>query len=282
MRYVLIFLATLLVAVAVYGTLVEPNHIVVRHVSIPSPPLARFFEDARVVHLSDFQMRSFGRREQKLLDELVEIAPDYVFVTGDFSQKDGDYPGALRLLEQIPAAEGIWGVLGNTDYNKQRGHCILCHTDDSYGELRGDEPIRILRNELIYLERNGRRLALLGLDEYDGSDGNRTGPGPVPVLKKSTEDAARMVIAHTPFCVDIAERRDVDLYLAGDTHGGQIALPDPILQNVMPNKYMKYRTGLFAVGSLWLHVNPGIGWNELPVRLGCPPEITVLDFGGTP
>lgn len=281
MRRALILMAAVLAAVAIYGTLVEPNHVVVRRVRIPSDRLARFFGDAVVVHLSDFQMRSFGGREKKLLRMLEEIGPDYVFITGDYSQKNGDYPAVLRLLERMPASEGIWGVLGNTDYNRQRMYCTLCHADRSYGTVRDGDPIRVLRNEVVHLERNGRRLALIGLDEYDDADWNRGGPSPTSVLREPTGDEPRLVLAHTPFCVELAERLDVDLYLAGDTHGGQIAMPDPILQKVMPDKYMQYRTGLYAVGSLYLHVNPGIGWNDVPVRIGCPPEITVLTFGGS-
>jgi len=267
-------------AVLVYGMLIEPNRIVVRQVEVPSPALGQFFGDAHVVHLSDLQIRGIGRREKKLIRLLEEIDPDYVFVTGDFSQKNGDYQAALELLDRIPAREGIWGVLGNTDYNRQRMYCALCHTDESYIDLRGSDPITMLRNDVVHLERNGRRLELIGLDEYDGHDGYKDAYSPTRVLDSACDDFPKLVLAHTPFCVDYAERRRVNLFLAGDTHGGQVVLPDPILQFVMPDKQMKYRTGLFNVGALFLHVNPGIGWNNLPIRIGCPPEITVLNFVG--
>ncbi len=266
--------------ILLYGMVIEPNHVVVRTVEIPSEPLARFFDDAVVVHVSDFQMRRFGWRERRLLELLKKIDPDYVFITGDFSQKNSPYGPVLDLLEAVPAREGIWGVLGNTDYNGQRGYCSLCHEKDAAGTLRRNGPIRMLRNETILLERNGKKLSLTGVDEYDGRDWNSGAPGPAGILRSLPRDIPALVLGHTPFCAELAERDGALLYLAGDTHGGQVALPDPILQKVLPDKHMQYRTGLYSIGSLWLHVNPGIGWNDIPIRIGCPPEITVLRFPG--
>jgi uncharacterized protein len=65
------------------------------------------------------------------------------------------------------------------------------------------------------------------------------------------------------------------LQLSGHTHGGQIRLPflPPLY---LPELAKKYVWGLYRVGKLTLYTNPGIGTVEVPVRLNCPPEITLL------
>ena len=268
-------LAILAVALLFYGVVIEPNRIVVRQVAIPSEELARFFGDARVVHLSDLHVRRIGLRERRLLDALAEIEPDYVFVTGDYIQEKCPPEPALDLLARIPAREGIWGVLGNVDYNGRRESCRLCHEGSAGGPARSDSPIRMLRNEAVTIERGGSELALIGLDEQDGISG---GPDPEDVLRQSEPGAASMVIAHTPFLVTQAAEEGVELYLAGDTHGGQVRAPRWLLERIMPEKIWRYREGRYSIGSLWLFVSHGVGWSILPIRLGETPEIVILRF----
>ena len=273
-------LAALLIiaAVAIYAGAIEPYRVVVREVAVPSAELARFFDGATVVHLSDLHTAGIGRRERRLLDLLQRIDPDYVFVTGDYVREKIPPGPVLEFFRRLPAKEGVWGVLGNVDYTGTRESCGFCHVGPPEvmdGPLRGSEPIRMLRNERVLLERGGRTLELIGLDEIDGKG---AGPDPKRILYDSSDREVRIVLAHTPFLIDDAARAGVELYLAGDTHGGQIALPTAILERVMPDKHWRYRAGRFRVGETWLNVHHGIGWSLLPFRLGYPPLVEILRF----
>lgn len=237
--------ALVALAILVYAALIEPYRMEIREVTIRSTPLARFFEDAVVVQLSDIHTAGIGLREKRLLAALHRLDPDYVLITGDFVQHEARRDGAFELLARIPAKRGVFGILGNVDYDGTRESCRMCHVNDPGGPLRGDDPITMLRNDAIVLERNGRSLSLVGLDEYDSRNG---GPDPAKVLRDSARDLPTVVLAHTTFLIDEAAAAGADLYLAGDTHGGQIAAPTSILRRVMTDKHWDYRAGLFRVG----------------------------------
>jgi predicted MPP superfamily phosphohydrolase len=71
---------------------------------------------------------------------------------------------------------------------------------------------------------------------------------------------------------------EVDLILTGHTHGGQIRIPfyGPI--TTMTSMGKRYDAGLHRLGTSVLYVSRGIGYSVLPLRLFCPPEITVFTF----
>jgi len=71
---------------------------------------------------------------------------------------------------------------------------------------------------------------------------------------------------------------DVDLILAGHTHGGQMRIPlyGPIV--TMTSIEKKYSSGLHQFGKSMIYVSRGIGTSGIPIRLFCPPEITVFTF----
>jgi len=277
MRKILATAAALAAAVLAYGVLIEPARLVVREVRIPSPPLARFFEGATVVHATDLHTGGTGRRERALLAALRQIDPDYIFLTGDYVHANRSREPALELLRRFPAREGIWGVLGNVDYDGSRESCLLCHVGGAGGPLRGAEPVRMLRNETILLERKGRRLRVVGLDE---THTRSRGGDPEGLLDAPADSLPTLVLAHTPWMVERAAASGADLFLAGDTHGGQVAAPSFLMKRLLSDKDWRYRRGRFRVGDLWLHVDSGVGWSIFPIRIGLPPQITVLRFTG--
>jgi len=273
------FLTALLAVLLVYAILIEPNRLVVREVLVPSEPLDRFFGEAVVVHLSDLHLGGIGFREKRLLRALERIRPDYVFVTGDYVRMRKPYGPVLDLLDRIDAPGGIYGVLGNVDYNGTRESCRICHEGGPGGALRDADPIRVLRNEHEAIERDGKTLLLVGLDELDARAGR---PDPRRLLEESPREIPRIVLAHTTSFVREAEAAGAELYLAGDTHGGQAALPSGLLRRIMPEKRWDFRAGRFRIGSLWLHVHHGIGWSIAPLRFGYPPLVAVLRFREEP
>jgi predicted MPP superfamily phosphohydrolase len=273
------FLLFLAGALVVYAVAIEPNRMVVREVRVPSERLNRFFDGATVVQISDLHVAGIGLRERRLVAALRRVRPDYVFVTGDFVRMEEPYGPVLDLLARIEAPGGVYGVLGNVDNMGSRESCRMCHETGPGWPLRTGGPIRMLRNESVGIERRGERLLLIGLDEWDGREGR---PDPGSLLAESDRDIPRIVLAHTTSFVGEASEAGVDLYLAGDTHGGQARLPAPVLRRLMPDKHWEYRDGVFRIGSLGLFVNHGIGWSILPFRLGYPPLVAVFRFEENP
>jgi uncharacterized protein len=88
-------------------------------------------------------------------------------------------------------------------------------------------------------------------------------------------DEAVVLLAHEPDYADYVQRYAVDLQLSGHSHGGQVRLPfvPPLF---LPALAKKYIWGLYKVGGLTLYTNPGLGTVNIPARLNCPPEITLL------
>jgi predicted MPP superfamily phosphohydrolase len=71
---------------------------------------------------------------------------------------------------------------------------------------------------------------------------------------------------------------NVDLILAGHTHGGQIRIPFIGGLDFIPFHTLDYERGLFTGEGTKMYVNRGIGTSIIPMRFLCPPEITVLEF----
>ncbi len=82
-----------------------------------------------------------------------------------------------------------------------------------------------------------------------------------------------LLLCHMPDLADEAARRGVDLQLSGHTHGGHIRMPW-LGSLVLPRYGWRYPVGHFHVGRTQLYVSRGVG--GMPLRLGCPPEATVI------
>ena len=66
--------------------------------------------------------------------------------------------------------------------------------------------------------------------------------------------------------------------LAGDTHGGQFALPSWLWNIIGYKKNAAYSQGLFEEGNKRMFVTRGIGTSHIPIRLFRRPEVVVLHF----
>jgi len=130
-----------------------------------------------------------------------------------------------------------------------------------------------LRNRSVPLERNGARLWLAGLGDvlegkYDLKQALKGIPKPEPVV----------LLVHEPDFAGYV--KDVDLQLSGHSHGGQIRFP-LLGAPVLPVMGRRYPRGLRRIGPLTLYTNVGIGTIWLPMRLNCPPEVTLLTLRAT-
>jgi uncharacterized protein len=198
------------------------------------------------------------------------LHPDLIVLTGDFVSVPlvGDEvkgasaaePCAI-LLGRMTAPYGLWAVLGNHDFNtdpERVTRALLA------------EGIRVLANQSVAIEREGSRFWLAGVNDVLSRTADLT-----QTLRIVPADEAVVLLAHEPDFADEVTKFPVDLQLSGHSHGGQVRIPllPPLYLPAMAKKYVM---GTFRIGGLTLYTNAGLGTIGVPVRLNCPPEITLL------
>jgi predicted MPP superfamily phosphohydrolase len=94
-------------------------------------------------------------------------------------------------------------------------------------------------------------------------------------LRAVAHGEATVLLAHEPDYADVVREYSVDLQLSGHSHGGQIRVPF-VGSLLLPALGRKYPIGLRKLGPLTLYTNRGLGTVLLPVRIDCPPEVTLL------
>jgi uncharacterized protein len=260
-------------ALAVETTLFEPNRprIVRKEIFLQRWP-ARL-EGFTIAHLSDFHYDPYFSVHplRASIGMINDLHPDLIVLTGDFvsepflrrnrEQAASAAEPCAQLLRQIRAPYGRWAVLGN--------HDVLTLPDRITNALRGQD-IQVLMNQSVPIEGNGARFWLGGVDdELEGK------PNLDSALHNIPSDECVILLAHEPDYADHVAHYPVDLQLSGHTHGGQVRLPfvGPLY---LPPLGRKYIWGLYKIRELTLYTNQGLGTVNVPVRMNCPPEITLL------
>ncbi|MGC2022508.1 MAG: metallophosphoesterase [Candidatus Sulfotelmatobacter sp.] len=199
-----------------------------------------------------------------------DLHPDLIALVGDFVSVPlvGDQAkGALAaepcasLLREMTAPHGLWAVLGNHDDGTDPAHVT---------RALQDRNIQVLSNQSLPLEQNGARFWLAGVDDVLSGTADLS-----KTMHNVRAGDAVILLAHEPDFADEAAKFPIDLQLSGHSHGGQIRLPflPPLY---LPELAKKYVWGTYRIGPLTLHTNSGLGTIGIPMRLNCPPEITLL------
>jgi predicted MPP superfamily phosphohydrolase len=219
--------------------------------------------------------------------EIVAVAnslkPDATLLLGDY------VPGLRRFrtavvpptewggaLAGLSAPLGVYGVIGNHDW---------WHDVDGVRHAFAEHRIPLMENDVVRLEpKDGPPFWLIGLGDqlaHPLGHGEFRGEDDLPgALALIPEDGAPIVLmAHEPdIFPEVPER--VSLTISGHTHGGQVDLP-LIGRPVVPSKYGdRYAYGHVVENDRHLIVSGGLGCSILPVRLGVPPEIVLIELGG--
>lgn len=247
-----------------YGTFIEPYsyELTEREIFIPNLPAS--FDGFRIVQLSDMHHSRFVTLDEvRRAVELTQGAGgDLIVLTGDYTTYSRRFiEPCVELLRTLSAPFGVWAILGNHD-----------HATDPRATTRALERagIPVLSNRWTEIERGGEGLPLVGVDDWSWAalDWERAQRG---------LDARRasILLSHQPRVLDMQPAWKHSLILAGHTHGGQINLP-LIGAPVRFSEEFKYVSGLFRRADTQMFVTRGTGVVGLPIRIGAPPEISVL------
>jgi uncharacterized protein len=230
------------------------------------------FRGMRIVQISDFHYAEFTEAYflREMVDAVNRLRPDLVVLTGDFVSY-GPLPFSFSRAHAPECAAILSAIQCPLRYAILGNHDAVVGGDYVVGALR-DTGIPTLVNSATPVERDGRRFWLVGLGSACAGDSRPERAIPRPGI---TSGDPIVVLAHEPDILPDIAKFNVDLMLSGHTHGGQIRLPflPPL---TLPVYGKNYPEGLFRMGPTQLYVNRGIGTVGMPLRLNCPPEITVI------
>lgn len=256
----------------IYGRYIEPENIIIRHIDVSPDIDIPALKNKKLIHISDLHMKKFGDRQQRLLILMDQIEPDLIFLTGDYIKWRSDNKGAIEFLSRLKAKYGVFAVMGDYDYSDSRNSCLFCHVRGT-GAFTKQHHVVMLRNSVTTVNIDGRMIRVAGLDEgYEGPDFL----GRINTIE-DPEDFL-LLLSHSPLLFDkLSDKKKVFMF-SGDTHGGQVFLPEWLFRVFGYEKNVKYNYGLFSAGQKHMYVTRGIGTSHVRFRLFCPPELAVFHF----
>ncbi|HSE30321.1 MAG TPA: metallophosphoesterase [Pyrinomonadaceae bacterium] len=250
---------------AARAALTEPYMLTIEHQPVYLDRLPKKFDGFRIVQLSDVHHGPFSSREQieRAVDTANRLKPDLIALTGDYISKERHYaPACAEMLGRLTARYGVFAVLGNHD-----------HWTDAklITDLFRAEDITVLINEGMHFEHKGASVWLAGVDD------TMVGLEDISLaMAGARKDEMKLLLAHNPIVLRRAARAGVDLVLSGHTHGGQVALRSERSASGRPRR--RLLKGLGRQGNTQIYVTRGLGTVILPIRYGCPPEVSLLEL----
>lgn len=273
LKIVLVFIVSILIlSIALFGysKYIEPRLLTVKNYEI-NENKDRSTQDIKIVQFTDTQLGDFYKLSQ--LEDVVEKInkqnPDIVVFTGDLIDKMSKYEEKEKvsnILSKINAKLGKFAIWGNHDYGGG-GHKY-------YDNIMERAGFKVLVNETIEIAlNNNQSLSISGLDEaMFGS------PDSELLIKNMKKSEFNLLLLHEPDLIDEFKNSNVNLALAGHSHGGQVAIPF-IGSIITPPIAKKYTKGFYDIEKdIKLYVNTGLGNTKMPYRFMNIPQISVFNI----
>jgi predicted MPP superfamily phosphohydrolase len=287
---------------AMYGFAAERLNYQVRRIEIPIPNLPSALDGMQIVQISDIHLSGYMSRSQvrRAVDMASDLGADLAVVTGDLITGQGDpIADCVDEIRHLHAPLGIWGCNGN--------HEIYARAEDEAAYLYAQAGMKLLRHENAQISFNGTQFNLIGVDYQR----ERNPRGQRQQTLSNVEHLVRpgmpnILLSHNPNSFPRAAELGIELSLAGHTHGGQIQVeildhrlsPARFITDYIAGLYQRplfapapagrvsaetaasrgFAPSLFTSSSPMAHiyVNRGLGTVGAPVRLGVPPEISLI------
>jgi predicted MPP superfamily phosphohydrolase len=275
-----------------YGFASERFRFQIRQVEIPIANLPRALDGLRITQLSDIHIGSYMPVAQvrRAVGMANELGGDLAVVTGYFlTGRTDPLEDCIVELSRLRAPLGVWGCNGN--------HEIYARAEARASELFHRFGMKLLRQENVEVRWQGSAFNLIGVDYQSQRVPDRNVSqmliGAEPLVR---HDVPNILLSHNPNSFPRAAELGIELSLAGHTHGGQVRVeildhrwsPASFLTPYVAGLYRRpllaaehltdeeVLPSLTATAPSHIYVNRGLGTIGAPVRLGVPPEITLI------
>lgn len=280
-------LAAIPLASIIYGIYKGKYNYKVLKYTLHFEDLPAAFNGYKLTQISDIHSGSFDNIEKvKYAVNLInQQESDVILFTGDMvNNKASELAPYKNVFNKLKAKDGLYSVLGNHDY----GDYVHWASNEAKKQnledlkaLQKEIGFNLLLNESIYLEKNGEKIALIGVENWGAGGFKKAGD-----LKRASstikKDDFKILMSHDPSHWEqqvIKDNYHYHLTLSGHTHGMQFGIEIPGWFKWSPVKWRyKYWAGLYQEMGQYINVNRGFGYLAFPGRVGIWPEITVIEL----
>ncbi len=287
LKYAAAGLASAIALLAIWG-FIEPRFLNTEKEVAEIPNLPASWEGKQIGQLSDFQIGMWAGNPgtaRRSVEQMIEANPAAVLISGDFiyhaePNPEEEIEVAVSIVRPLVEA-GIptYAVLGNHDYGmsskKANPGEQLASSLETELEAAG---VVVLENESVAMQlpESDEPLYLVAVDSLWSNDDNVDA-----ALSDVPEGSPRVALMHNPDSFELFPANTAPLAVSGHTHGGQIRLP-----NSPQWSWLRFTQNDKVYADGWakgygkegnnLYVNVGIGMSIIPIRVFCPPEMTLF------
>ena len=237
------------------------DRVLIRRNEIVSARLPERFDGFTILHISDLHADISVGAMRHLFGLVGDLTCDICALTGDYRGKTyGPFDKSLAHVDALRARlkHPVYGILGNHDSIR------MAPAMEAMG-------IRMLFNEREIIARGDQTIHLAGIDDAHFYRADDIGKAAAEIPR----EAFSILLAHTPESYRQAADAGFDLMLSGHTHGGQLCLPGGFAVKLEARLPRSMGAGAWRYGDMAGYTSVGAGTSLLPVRLNCPPEITL-------
>lgn len=295
--------------IGIWPRYIEPRLLTISRLVLPIPHLPAQLMGLKILHFSDLHWDSQFpvSLQRKFIQKTNALEPDLILFTGDFlcCSNLENSEGLKEILNSLKANIGCFAVLGNHDYERFvtvnelgdydvesspssniikgfkrlfRPVSLTKHVTPQARQLKQhaeliallkQTPFHLLNNTTHYVDHNGSRLNICGLEEYSLGKFN-----PAVAFNDYDMRYPGVILVHNPDALELLKQYPGNLILSGHTHGGQVNLPY-LWKRFTHLEHLKFKKGLKIIDKKWAYINRGIS-SVMKFRWFATPELTLL------
>ena len=290
-RSVFLSWAGIIVGGSLFGTLIygfrnkyryQVKRYKLRYANLPAS-----FKGLKIVHISDIHSGSFTDKTavMKGMQKIMNEKPDLILFTGDLvNNTANEMQDYMDVFDKLHAPLGVYSTLGNHDYGDYVHWNSIEEKKANLEKLKQVHAAlgwRLLMNEHVALERGADKIAVIGIENWSAKARFPKYGDLKKAYAGSEAYPFKILMSHDPshWKAEVLEQYpDIDLMLAGHTHGMQFGVEIPGFKWSPVQYVYKEWAGLYENAAHKLYVNRGFGFIGYPGRVGILPEITVLEL----
>ncbi|MEO6963080.1 MAG: metallophosphoesterase [Puia sp.] len=245
------------------------------------------FRGLKIVQVSDIHSGSFSNKKavEKGVQMILDLKPDLILFTGDLiNDRATEMADYFDVFSSLKAPMGVFSTLGNHDYGDYvhwPSPEARLQNIEHLKKIEADMGWRLLMNEHVVLERGTDQIALIGIENWSAKKRFPKYGKMWEAYPGAEKYPFKILMSHDPSHWDAEVRPkygDIDLTLAGHTHGMQFGVEIPGFKWSPVQYIYKEWAGLYEEGKQKLYVNRGYGFIGYPGRVGILPEITLIEL----